>query len=264
MKKTASALLALLMVSVLALSALPALADGYYYGIWYAASDYNNESYPLYEVMSTSPNGYCYLYSEASDSSSNQGRYNNGEQVRVLSYDVENNYTLIVCANGKIGYVHTYAIQPVKTVQEYVYVYSTKPYGYAYLYSKASDSDWDSENLGRYDNCSKFELIDWDGYSDYAYVKSAVDGKYGYLHSNVIFTADNYPSEYEHASVWHSRGYVYLYSNPSSSDWDSQNMGRYNNGAAVVVLEWNGGNGFAFVKTMDNKAGYIDQGSLHR
>ena len=70
-------------------------------------------------------------------------------------------------------------------------------------------------------------------------------------------------TEYEHASVWHSRGYVYLYSNPSSDDWNSQNLGRYNNGASVVVLNWNAGNGFAFVKTMDNKAGYMDKSSLY-
>ena len=74
-----------------------------------------------YEVCSTSPNGYCYLYSNASDRdglSVNRGRYNNGTIVYVLDYyagqDGKYNYCYVQTQDGKTGYMHDYAIRPFK------------------------------------------------------------------------------------------------------------------------------------------------------
>ena len=66
-----------------------------------------------YEVCSTSPNGYCYLYSNASDRdglSVNRGRYNNGTIVYVMDYyggqDGKYNYCYVQTQDGKTGYMH--------------------------------------------------------------------------------------------------------------------------------------------------------------
>ena len=70
-----------------------------------------------YEVCSTSPNGYCYLYSNASDRdglSVNRGRYNNGSLVRLLDYnggqDGPFHYCLVRTAEGETGYMHESAL----------------------------------------------------------------------------------------------------------------------------------------------------------
>ena len=71
-----------------------------------------------YEVQSTSPNGYCYLYSNASDRdgiSTNKGRYNNGSFVYVIDYyggqDGQYNYCYVQAQDGKTGYMHDYALR---------------------------------------------------------------------------------------------------------------------------------------------------------
>lgn len=57
-------------------------------------------------VNSTSPNGYCYLYSKPSDiNGSNLGRHNNGEWVRIINWDASDNFAQVECQNGKIGYI---------------------------------------------------------------------------------------------------------------------------------------------------------------
>ena len=66
-----------------------------------------------YVVESTSPYGYAYLYSNASDRdhlSRNLGRYDNGESVYVIDYyggrDGKYNYCYVRTQEGKIGYMH--------------------------------------------------------------------------------------------------------------------------------------------------------------
>ncbi len=70
-----------------------------------------------YIVQSSSPAGYCYLYSAASDRralSYNKGPYENGSMVYVLDYyggqDGSNNYCRVRTMDGQEGYMHDYAL----------------------------------------------------------------------------------------------------------------------------------------------------------
>ncbi|MBO2515733.1 MAG: hypothetical protein CW338_00455 [Clostridiales bacterium] len=243
-----------------------ALADGKWWnGNYYDGSDYNSDWYDMYIVSSTSPNGYCYLYSEPSDSDSsrNLGRHNNGEKVRVLVYNAKNGYSLCACSNGKVGFIRSSSLRE-DSEPEYLYVYSTNPYGYAYLYSKPTDSDWESRNLGQYVNGSEMQIIEWNGYSEYIYVRSTETNDYGYMKASVLYTLEDYHWEVDYtATIWHQRGYVYLYSKPSSDDYVSRNLGKLVNGETVYVLNWNAGNGYSYVKTMSGKDGYVQTNCLN-
>ena len=82
-------------------------------------SNWDQTSEGWYMVDSTSPRGYTYLYSAASDRdhlSYNKGRYDNGELVYVLDYyggqDGKYNYCYVQTQDGKTGYMHDYALTP--------------------------------------------------------------------------------------------------------------------------------------------------------
>ena len=69
-----------------------------------------------YVVDSTSPYGYCYLYSKASDSSGrNLGRYDNYETVKVIEYyggqQGKYNYCYVITHDNKLGYIHDYSLR---------------------------------------------------------------------------------------------------------------------------------------------------------
>lgn len=59
------------------------------------------------------------------------------------------------------------------------------------------------------------------------------------------------------------KGYCYLYSNPSSLDEISRNLGRYDNGEYVYVIEYDA-DGYCRVQTQDGKTGYIGAKALRR
>ena len=90
-------------------------ALGLLLSLWTVASA---ESSGWYVVESTSPYGYAYLYSAASDRdhlSSNLGRYDNGALVYVVNYyggqDGKYNYCYVRTVDGRVGYMHDYALQ---------------------------------------------------------------------------------------------------------------------------------------------------------
>ena len=82
--------------------------------LWVTASA---DGYGWYVVESTSPYGYAYLYSNASDRnhlSRNLGRYDNGSYVYVINYyggqDGRYNYCYVRTVDGRVGYMHDYAL----------------------------------------------------------------------------------------------------------------------------------------------------------
>lgn len=154
------------------------------------AASYNDTSLPLYVVESYSPNGYCYLYSQASSSSSNQGDHQNGEYVRMIQQSGDWYY--VVCSNGKEGYIKASCLTPAaETVLRDVYrVYSTSPNGYCYLYDKAGSTD--SRNLGQYNNGEYLVIVNWNADPNYAAVMSPATNKYGYVRKNCIIPANEY------------------------------------------------------------------------
>ncbi len=173
--------------------------------LWVTASA---DGYGWYVVESTSPYGYAYLYSNASDRnhlSRNLGRYDNGSYVYVINYyggrDGNYNYCYVQTVDGRYGYMHDYALRSVD--QEglgWFQVQSTSPYGYAYLYSAASDRDHLSSNLGRYDNGSYVYVINYyggqDGRYNYCYVRT-VDGRVGYMHDYALASMGSYVPSFD-------------------------------------------------------------------
>ena len=59
------------------------------------------------------------------------------------------------------------------------------------------------------------------------------------------------------------KGYCYLYSQPSTRDGVSRNLGRYDNGEYVYVIEYDA-DGYCRVQTQDGKTGYIGAKALRR
>lgn len=85
-------------------------------------SNWSETSEGWYVVSSTSPKGYTYLYSAASDRDEmgyNKGRYNNGELVYVMDYyggqDGKYNYCHVRTQDNKTGYMHDYALTPLSS-----------------------------------------------------------------------------------------------------------------------------------------------------
>lgn len=147
-----------------------------------------------YVVDCTNPNGYCYLYDQPSDIyGRNLGRYNNG--AIVFAYGKDRGYFLVeTYDDGKIGYIHDYALRPYEEYQTTTYrVYSTSPRGYCYMYEQPSDSD-SVRNLGCYNNGAFIEVIDWNADRVYARVWDMEYNRYGYIRKAQLVLPEYYPN----------------------------------------------------------------------
>lgn len=244
-----------------------------------------------YVVDSDSPKGYCYLYSAASDRdgrSRNLGRYDNGEFVYVMNYyggkDGKYNYCYVQTQDGKTGYMHDYSLTRyygnvwADSSTGWYVVQSKSPNGYCYLYSKPSSQDGVSRNLGRYNNGEYVYVLEYYGGdtsksgSNYCYVQTT-DGKTGYIKAASLkrFTG---AGETDPNAGWYvvrsynPYGYCYLYSAASDRDGVSSNLGRYDNGEYLYVLEYYGGqdyqNNYCYVLTQDGKYGFVHDYVLAR
>ena len=78
------------MVILIILSCMvPAMADGDWKQSMFVDGivRYDHCTAPEYYICSTNPQGFCYLYSVASDiNGENLGKYDNGEKVKVIEY----------------------------------------------------------------------------------------------------------------------------------------------------------------------------------
>lgn len=230
-----------------------------------AYSDYSD--YPLYMVESYQPNGYCYLYDQPSDVyGNNLGRYDNGSLVRLINMDYGKHYAYVYTADRKLGYMHDYVLTPYEeTVNREKYkVLSMDPCGYCYMYDRPSNDDWESQNLSdEIKNGDIVEMDEWYAGNGYAKVYYPKLKKYGYIRQEQLVEENQFGLGWEEYKVFSMdpSGYCYLYDHPSNSDYDSNNLGRYENGASVKVIRWNAGNGFAWVYA-NKKYGFIRQNQL--
>ena len=241
-----------------------------------------------YVVNSTSPYGYCYLYSNPSDRdgySTNLGRYDNGTVVYVWDYyggkDGKFNYCFVQTQDGKQGYMHDYALNEwygnIWTDYEpgWYVIESQDPYGYCYLYSAASDQAEYSWNKGRHENGELVYVLDYyggqEGKFNYCHVRT-MDGETGYMHDYALKRYYGDPRGEANAEGWYviqsqsPYGYCYLYSAASDRDEYSRNMGRHKNGEVVYVLDFYGGQdgkyNYCRVRTMDGEIGYMHDYAL--
>lgn len=262
MKRILTAALCLMLLAALALPGVLAESAG----AWYV-------------VDSDSPRGYCYLYSKASDRdgiSRNLGRYDNGEYVLVLDYyggrDGKYNYCYVQTQDGKYGYMHDYSLTRyygnvwADSAPGWFLVASREPQGYCYLYSEPSSLDGVGYNKGRHDNGEMVYVLEYYGGNGYCFVRTE-EGETGYIGASALMRisdilADPTTGWYMVASS--KRSYCYLYSKASSMDNISRNLGRYDNGEWVYVVDYEGENGYCFVFTQDGKTGFMAKSALEK
>ena len=115
---------------------------------------------------------------------------------------------------------------------EYV-IESFEPNGYCYLYDKPSDVY--GRNLGRHENGGIVKVIGYEHSGWYFVVCS--NGKTGYVHDYVLCPyEDTLHRERYRVYSTDPAGYCYLYDRPS--DMNGKNLGRYDNGEYILIVDW--------------------------
>lgn len=135
---------------------------------------------------------------------------------------------------------------------EYV-VESFEPNGYCYLYDKPSDVH--GKNLGRHENGEIVKVIGYEHSGWYFVICS--NEKTGYVHDYVLRPyAETLLRERYRVYSTEPAGYCYLYDRPS--DMKGKNLGRYDNGEYILMVDWNADQVFAQVLCeRTKKYGYI-------
>ena len=142
-----------------------------------------------YRVYSIDPDGYCYLYDQASDiKGRNLGKYENGEYIQIVDWDASDDYAQVYCERTKkYGYMHKTALvkdTDYKPLDFYAMVDSYDPYGYCYLYSEPSDIY--GQNRGRHNNGEWVRVVDWNADEVFALVECPLDHKIGYIRKTCL------------------------------------------------------------------------------
>lgn len=138
-------------------------------------------------------------------------------------------------------------------------VESYEPNGYCYMYNKPSSID--GRNMGRFDNGSFVKVIEWDKQNGFSYVIST-DGKTGYIGSKCLTKySDTLNRPVYRTQGSNGSGYCYMYDKPSSID--GRNLGRFDDGSLVLIVDWDADASFAKVRSWnENKYGYIGKKDL--
>lgn len=120
-------------------------------------------------------------------------------------------------------------------------VASQAPNGYCYLYDQPSSTY--GKNLGRHNNGEYVGVI---YYTDDWYYVYCSDGNYGYIHDYALKPVSRLGSDWYIVNSTKPNGYCYLYSEPSSSN--GRNLGRYNNGELIEIINWDASKNYAYVR----------------
>lgn len=133
---------------------------------------------------------------------------------------------------------------------------SLAPGGYTYLFS---DPDVNKrQNLGDHKNGEYVRMIRDAGNGWYYVVCS--NGKEGYMEKNNLHPASETVTR-DIYRVKAKNGYCYMRSNPNYDK--AINLGRYNDGAYIVIINWNADPSCAAVMSPEtNTYGYIDKNNM--
>ena len=219
-----------------------------------------------YMVASTEPVGYCYLYDQPSSTKGrNLGAYYNGSWIDILGWNADANFAYVMTCDSEVGYMRKSSMIPLDgECYSLCYVSSTSPNGYCYLYNKPSSTE--GRNLGTYYNDSPVVVLDWYADTNFAKVYTA-DNQTGYMRkTSLSFRWPGEPGAKTEGETYYvsgtPKGYCYLYDQPTSRG--SKNLGRYNDGSAVTVLDYNADKTYAYVKTSKGSVGYIRKAYLSK
>ena len=120
-------------------------------------------------------------------------------------------------------------------------VMSKSPNGYCYQYDQPSSTY--GRNLGRHKNG---ELVGVISYTKGWYYVYCSNGRYGYIPEKALMPVTRSQSVWYVVDSESPRGYCYLYSEPSSTY--GRNLGRYNNGELIEIIDWDADENFAYVR----------------
>ena len=218
--------------------------------------DYSDSSFDSYRVTSAS-NGFVYMYREASTAGTPLSKYSNGTMLKVIDAFSYGSFALAVAEDGNQGYVALNQLTQETDsgkLGPVFEVFSTR--GYCYMYAKPNSG---SDNLGRYDNGEKIEIVDWGADDTYAFVRGVKDSKYGYIQKASLHPSSVNPVKGYMKVKSSVNSYAYLYQKASDG---SANLGRYDNGTQVGIIDWAASDFYALVQTPDGKIGYIKKNCL--
>ncbi len=217
-----------------------------------------------YVVTSTQPNGYCYLYDQpTSVGSRNLGRYDNGAWIESLDWNADTKYAYVSTCDGQVGYMNKNSLSSLEGCYDLAFVNSTKPNGYCYLYDRPSSVN--GTNLGQYNNGERIIILDWYADENYAKVYTAYD-QTGYIRKACLSfnwedAGDDGMIDGEAYYVGGTpKGYCYMYDQPSSVN--GRNLGRYNDGSVIYMLDYYADKTYAYVQAPDGSTGYIRKAYL--
>jgi len=138
-------------------------------------------------------------------------------------------------------------------------VRSFNPNGYCYLYDQPSNVH--GRNLGRHENGELVGVIAYTSDNGGYYYVYCANGKYGYIRADVLMEASHYCNN-DYAVVDCEKTYCYLYDQPSSVH--GRNLGRYENGELIEILDWYADTDYAQVRCVrTDKIGYIRKTNLY-
>ncbi len=219
--------------------------------------DYDDESFESYRVTSTYSTGYVYMYPAANTSGTPLAKYDNGTILKVIDAFSYGAFALAVGPDGTAGYVAMGQLTAETESGKLGPVFEVfSKNSYCYMYAKPNSG---STNLGRYNNGDKIEIIDWGADKNYAFVRGVKNDKYGYIQKASLHPSSLNPVKGYMKIKSNYNNYAYLYQQASDG---STNLGRYNNGTQVGILDWAASDFYALVLTPDEKIGYIKKNCL--
>ena len=223
--------------------------------------DYSYDDVTLEEYRIIADLRSVYMFPVASDSGEPNAAYAKGTVLKMIDYDADKTYCLLIGPDGKYGYIRKSYLMKVYDYEDEAFlpyrVTSTYSTGYLYMYPDPSS---DRSPLATYYNDTILKVIDYDADEDYC-LAVGPDGTAGYVRKSRLTAETDSGSLGPVFEVFSSRSYVYMYAKPNSG---STNLGRYNNGEEIEIIDWSADKSYAFVRGVkDGKYGYIQKKSLH-
>ena len=223
--------------------------------------DYSYDDETLEEYRVIADRRSVYMFPVASDSGEPNASYARDAVLKMIDYDADSTYCFVIGPDGKCGYIRKVYLMKVYDYEDEQYaayrVTSTYSTGYLYMYPDPSS---DHNPLATYYNDTVLKVIDYESDETYC-LAVGPDGTAGYVRKSQLTAETDSGSLGPVFEVFSTRSYVYMYAKPNSG---STNLGRYNNGEQIEIIDWGADKNYAFVRGVkDNKYGYIQKKSLH-
>ena len=224
-------------------------------------SDYSYDDEALDEYVVIAQQKYVYTFKETNESGQPVGTYTNDTVFKMVDYDSNELFAYVIAPDNKLGYIRKALIMKVYDYDDESYpsyrVTSTYSTGYLYMYPDPSSN---GTPIAKYNNGTILKVVNYDISATFC-LAVGPNGTAGYVAKNQLTEETDSGKLGPVFEVFSSRKYCYMYAKPNSG---STNLGRYNNGDQIEIIDWGADASYAFVRGVkDNKYGYIQKASLH-